>query len=193
MYFKFSIMQLRRDMIIGEIVGMFPEATDIMLSYGLHCVGCHVNMYETLEQGMMGHGFTEEQLNDLLEELNDCWDEVYGEGSKKEKKIHPDADKMDCTVTPIAIEKIISVAASEKKDDWPLRIKAKPGPQDKVRFGMDFEKESSGDDVVLKKKDGKNEVTIILSKLNYDKLNGITIDYVKTEDGEGFKITSKTS
>ncbi|MDF2379072.1 MAG: DUF1858 domain-containing protein [Candidatus Gracilibacteria bacterium] len=180
---------IKPGMIIGEIVGMFPEATDIMLSYGLHCVGCHVNMYETLEQGMMGHGFTQEQLGDMLEELNDCWDEVYGDKKSEPKEIHPDAEKMKATVTKKAAEKVITVAEGEKKAGWPLRIKAKKVGE-KNRYAMDFEEKASEFDKLIEKKSGDQTVTILLDKREYEKLNGIKIDYVVTEKGEGFKITN---
>ena len=174
-------------MIIGDVVSMFPEATDIMLSYGLHCVGCHVNMYETMEQGMLGHGFTEEQLNDCLEELNDCWDEVYGEGNKKEAP--KGAEKMKAKVTTKALKKIFEVGAAEKKEGWPLRIKAKKVGE-KTRFAMDFEEQVKENDKEINHFIEDKKVTILLDKRDFDLLNGITIDYVKTETGEGFKIDS---
>ena len=40
--------KVTKDMTIGEVVRKYPAAAEIMLSYGLHCVGCHVNPFETI-------------------------------------------------------------------------------------------------------------------------------------------------
>ncbi|MEI7511601.1 MAG: DUF1858 domain-containing protein [Candidatus Peregrinibacteria bacterium] len=60
-----------RDDMIGEVLREYPDAVEIFMDYGIHCVGCHINEYETLEQGILGHGFSEEDLEDILRELNE--------------------------------------------------------------------------------------------------------------------------
>ena len=62
---------ITKDMTMGEIIEKFPFASEVMLSYGLHCVGCHVNPYESLENGALGHGMSDEEVNSMLQELND--------------------------------------------------------------------------------------------------------------------------
>ncbi|MBR9692316.1 DUF1858 domain-containing protein [Candidatus Woesearchaeota archaeon] len=59
-----------RDMLIGEVVQKYPKAAFVMMQYGLHCVGCHVSAFETIEQGTAGHGMPEETLKEMLEDLN---------------------------------------------------------------------------------------------------------------------------
>lgn len=60
------------DMKVDEIVSTFPQVADIITEYGLHCVGCHVAAWETLEQGARGHGMSEEEIEDLVQDLNDA-------------------------------------------------------------------------------------------------------------------------
>jgi len=60
---------ITKDMTIGEIVSKYPETAQIMLSHGLHCIGCHVAGFETLEQGAIGHGI---DLKKLLKNMNDA-------------------------------------------------------------------------------------------------------------------------
>ena len=48
--------KISKDMTLGEVIQKYPEVVSIMLKYDLHCVGCHVAAYETLEQGALGHG-----------------------------------------------------------------------------------------------------------------------------------------
>lgn len=60
-----------RQTTIGEIVKAHPDAAPIILSYGLHCIGCHIGLHETLEQGCRAHGLPEEVIDELVEELNE--------------------------------------------------------------------------------------------------------------------------
>lgn len=59
--------KITKDMTLGEIMQDYPEAIDVMLNYGLHCVGCHVAFTETIEQGAEAHGI---DLGKLLKDMN---------------------------------------------------------------------------------------------------------------------------
>ncbi len=59
------------DMTMGAIMERFPAAAEVMQSYGLQCIGCHVNPYESLEAGARGHGMTDDVINSMLNELNE--------------------------------------------------------------------------------------------------------------------------
>jgi hybrid cluster-associated redox disulfide protein len=61
---------IRKDMIIAEIVDKYPYLAEYIMDYGVHCVGCGISNFETLEQGFMGHGMTEENVDVIIEELN---------------------------------------------------------------------------------------------------------------------------
>lgn len=65
---------ISKTMSIGEIVEMFPDSVQIMMSRGLHCVGCHVASWESLEEGCRGHGMSDDAIDSLLKELNDSID-----------------------------------------------------------------------------------------------------------------------
>ncbi len=58
---------ITKGMVIGEIVKQHPDSIRIMGEHGLHCVGCHVATWETLEQGASAHGI---DVDKLLKELN---------------------------------------------------------------------------------------------------------------------------
>lgn len=66
---------ISKDMTIVDVFQKYPhrvtKLSQIMTSHGLHCIGCHVSAYETLEQGVQGHGFSEEKLKTMLKELNE--------------------------------------------------------------------------------------------------------------------------
>ncbi len=62
--------KISKDITLGDVVAKFPEAIPIMLKFNLHCVGCHVAAYETIEQGAQGHGMDKETLEKMLAEMN---------------------------------------------------------------------------------------------------------------------------
>ena len=53
--------QITKDMTIDEIFTKFPQRgqrlAQEMQNAGLNCVGCGASVWETLEAGMLGHGF----------------------------------------------------------------------------------------------------------------------------------------
>lgn len=56
------------DMLMGDIVADYPELIPVMLSMGLHCIGCGVSQMETLKEACEVHGL---DAYDVLEVLND--------------------------------------------------------------------------------------------------------------------------
>ena len=64
------VAKISKDMTLGDVVAKYPETIPVMLKFDLHCAGCHVAAYETLEQGAKGHGMSEETLEKMLKEMN---------------------------------------------------------------------------------------------------------------------------
>lgn len=62
--------KIRKDMIIEEIVTRFPYLAEYIMDYGVHCIGCGVASFETLEDGFMAHGMSEEEIDQIIIELN---------------------------------------------------------------------------------------------------------------------------
>lgn len=62
-------MKLTKNMTIGEVVRTYPEAVDILMDFGMGCVGCPASQAETLEQAAMVHGF---DADELIEKLNEA-------------------------------------------------------------------------------------------------------------------------
>jgi hybrid cluster-associated redox disulfide protein len=48
----------------------YPAVTNAINKLGLHCIGCQISAWETIEQGVLAHGLTPLQLEKLLDELN---------------------------------------------------------------------------------------------------------------------------
>ncbi|MEJ2267727.1 MAG: DUF1858 domain-containing protein [Nanoarchaeota archaeon] len=55
---------------MSELLEKNPKAVEILFDSGMHCVGCPMAMQETLEQGCLGHGMSEKEIDKLVERLN---------------------------------------------------------------------------------------------------------------------------
>lgn len=67
---------------IAEVVENFPEVAEILTEdYGFHCVSCFAAEMETVGMGAMGHGMTQEEIDDMLLTIND-----FVEKQKKAEK-----------------------------------------------------------------------------------------------------------
>lgn len=64
-----------RNTIIGDIVRKYPFSIDVFMDYGIPCAGCRISDFETLEQGILGHGFDEKDLEIIIKDLNDSIEE----------------------------------------------------------------------------------------------------------------------
>lgn len=61
--------KFNKDMTIGEMLRMDPGVAPILMSAGMHCVGCPSAQGETLEEAAMVHGMDVEALLVALNEL----------------------------------------------------------------------------------------------------------------------------
>lgn len=68
---KGALPSIKKDMKISDIMSIVPGAAAILSEYGLHCFSCSLNSLDTLEQGCTLHGFSEEILAEILDDLNE--------------------------------------------------------------------------------------------------------------------------
>ena len=59
---------VNRKTLIGEIVRNYPEAIDVLMSIGMHCLGCPASQMESLEDACAVHGFDPESV---IKAIND--------------------------------------------------------------------------------------------------------------------------
>ena len=52
--------------LIGEIVNKHPEAVDILLSIGMHCLGCPASQMESLEEACAVHGIPADKVIEAI-------------------------------------------------------------------------------------------------------------------------------
>lgn len=172
---------ITKDTTIGEIVEKYPVAIDILTSFGVHCVGCHVSPFESLEMGFKGHGMTDEQIEEAVTKINAAIKDAPATESKpKEPEFDVSTAKID--ITDKAAQKIKEFLETKKKQA--LRISVVPGGCSGFSYGMELDDEKTDDDIVISEKD----IKVYVDKSSMAKLNGATVDYVESLKATGFKI-----
>lgn len=58
---------ITKDMTIGEVIKNNSNKADVLMSFGMWCVGCPSAQAETIEEAAYVHGIN---LDELLEALN---------------------------------------------------------------------------------------------------------------------------
>ncbi|MBD3164633.1 DUF1858 domain-containing protein [Candidatus Woesearchaeota archaeon] len=61
-------MQITKDTLIGDLVKQKPESVNVLMKHGMHCIGCSVATWETLEQACQSHGIS---VNNLVGDLKE--------------------------------------------------------------------------------------------------------------------------
>ncbi len=60
-------MKITKEMTIGEVIRANPKAAQILMGFGMGCVGCPSAQMETLEEASQVHGM---DINKMIEALN---------------------------------------------------------------------------------------------------------------------------
>ena len=61
--------KITKKTLINELIQKYPEVTEILMDYGLNCVGCHFSGHDTLETGLKIHGLDHE-IEMILKDIN---------------------------------------------------------------------------------------------------------------------------
>lgn len=62
--------EVKKEMTFAQLLTKKPEAMNILFENGLHCIGCHMSAYETIEQGCLAHGMNDKEIDVLVKQLN---------------------------------------------------------------------------------------------------------------------------
>lgn len=162
---------ITKDMTIGEVVAKYPETSEIMLGYGLHCIGCHVNPYESIEGGAYGHGMSPETVEQMVREMNE---RVAGHEDK------------DINLSDSAVKKFSELMQKEGKGGWGLKFTVEPGGCSGFSYVMDFAEKPEENEVTVVEKGMK----VFVEKSVLSMVKGVRIDYTDGLNGTGFKISN---
>jgi hybrid cluster-associated redox disulfide protein len=82
-----STKPISKGMIISEVVDTHPDVIPILIQNGMHCIGCGASMFETLEEGLMGHGMDDGEIDKIIDELN-----IYVQNIKDNPELKEDEE-----------------------------------------------------------------------------------------------------
>lgn len=54
------------DMVIADVINAFPQTIEVFVKLGIHCIGCYVANFESIEEGVSRHGQDPEKVVELL-------------------------------------------------------------------------------------------------------------------------------
>ena len=174
---------ISRSSTIGSIVSDHPEAIETLLGFGVHCVGCHVAHWESLEDGLRSHGFEEEAIDNAVEALN----KVIASGTAttgQRSMANGSVSAGSLSLSDKAALKIKEFLAKEKAAG--LKISLIPGGCSGFQYGFGLVDGPDADDVVKE----ENGVKLFLDKETAEFLSGAKIDYVDSIQGSGFRVSN---
>lgn len=171
-----SPAQITRDMTIEDIFSHFPQKSQKlaqeMTNRGLHCVGCGAATWETLETGMLSHGFSEDEIDDLVNRLNEILSEKI--------------DLTTIALTKKAADKFLEILKEDGKEGWGLRFGDKAGGCSGFEYVLDYSEKPRSDDKVFH----SHGVDLHVNEKAVSRLMGCEIDYIDGLNGSGFKISN---
>mgnify|MGYP001563286446 CR=1 FL=1 len=61
---------ITKETLINDLLEKNPEVAEILMAYGLHCVNCHFSEFDTIEDGAMVHGMSDEDVELMIRDVN---------------------------------------------------------------------------------------------------------------------------
>lgn len=170
-----DILQFTGGELISEVLDQMPEAQEVFAAHGLSCAGCYINVYETVEQGVMGHGMSEENLNRLLEDLNEA---------AKMLELQPGKVSKNPVLTAFSKEKILEFQKEQASIGHGFKVQVE-GKSGDFSYFLDFLEKPEKGDIVIE----SLGINLFLDQDSLKKLQNHTIDFGVNDNGdEGFKI-----
>ena len=66
-----KVNKINKDTNLAQLVSDFPDTQEVLLDWGLHCVGCALNTLDSIEMGAKLHGYSDEEIAELVDRLNE--------------------------------------------------------------------------------------------------------------------------
>lgn len=144
---------------MNEIMALVPDAAAILTEYGLHCFSCSLNVMDSLEEGCALHGFGEDILNEMIDDLNQSF------------HAQPEREPI-VTLTDTAASAVTQLAEQEGLINCSLTIVA----DSNGGFCMEFCEKADPADVAFHAPSNE-EVKVFVSDVVLRRIGGSTIDF----------------
>lgn len=152
-------IRIDRTMGVMDILTLLPDSASLLAQYGLSCFSCSMNASETLEDGCLSHGFSTEDIDDLVTDLNEML------------KDRPDRPQT-LTLTEPAARALLEIIESQNKRGEGLLV----GLDEHGGFCMEFQKSAASGDKTFQN-DAVPEVTLFATSMTLGAIGGSTIDF----------------
>jgi len=167
---------ISREMTIEQIFSSFPQKgqkiAQEITNTGLSCVGCQAAVWETLEAGMLSHGYPEEEIDALVERLN----AILGE----------EVNLSTISLTKRAADKFLKILEDDGRAGWALRFADKAAGCSGFEYVLDYSEKAKAEDEIF----SSHGVEVHVDKKIVSRLLGSEIDYIDGLNGSGFKISN---
>ncbi|OIO23649.1 hypothetical protein COX84_02835 [Candidatus Micrarchaeota archaeon CG_4_10_14_0_2_um_filter_49_7] len=163
---KKANQNISQDMLLGEVISNYPKAAEVMLSYGLHCIGCMISPYESIAQGCLAHGMDEITTKKLLADLN---------AVANEEELLGKSGLLVSITSSAAIKLKEYMKEKSKSVGTGIRVWAERSKTDQQRhsYHLDFEDKQRAEDKTFESAGFK----IFIKKKEEKLLTGAIIDY----------------
>jgi hybrid cluster-associated redox disulfide protein len=64
-------LPITKDTNLGQLITQYPNVAEVLLDYGLHCVGCIAASFDSVEAGAKVHGMGDDEILELVIRLNE--------------------------------------------------------------------------------------------------------------------------
>lgn len=68
-------MMIRRDTTIEDLVRQYPGSVRFLMEKGIKCIACGEPIWGTVAEAAHEKGFSDEEIDDILAELNELFSE----------------------------------------------------------------------------------------------------------------------
>ncbi|MDB4979013.1 MAG: putative iron-sulfur cluster assembly accessory protein [Candidatus Peribacteria bacterium] len=150
---------ITKHMRVLDIITLCPEAENIMAEYGLHCFHCDANAFESLGDGCVSHGFSNEEVDELVDDIN----QIIRDLPEKSNTL---------TITAAAAAAIRDIAIAENRLGEGLAVIA----DGRGGFCLEFQPEPATDDLTFTNTDVP-DMRFFAGSLTLKRIGGSTIDF----------------
>lgn len=167
---------ISKDMTIDELLSKnsaYAQKISLYLGkLGLSCIGCSASSYETLEVGILSHGYDIDTVTKCVDDLNAV--------------VSQQLDVTTITLTKRAAKRFKEICISEDIEGYGLRFSLQLGGCSGYEYLLDFAQGRKSGEVTYVSED----VDIFIAEKDKDKLLGAEIDYLDGLKDSGFKISN---
>ncbi len=148
-----------RSMNVAEILALLPDSASLLAQYGLSCFSCSANTTETLEDGCRTHGFSDEDLDDLITDLN----QMLADKPERPQTL---------TLAKDAALQLKDILAAEGKAGWGLQV----GLDANGGFSMELAEKAEAGDTTFDCAEVPG-IALFASPVTLFSIGGATIDF----------------